>query len=70
MARTTKGIDPRLKSFYRSLKYVSFHVIIYIFYCYMVVFRLEMESLREERDKFRDERDKLLDEKAVLSVSF
>ncbi|KAL6740860.1 hypothetical protein Aduo_014171 [Ancylostoma duodenale] len=44
MARVTKGIDPRLKSFYRSLKLE------------MESLREERDKFREERDKLVDER--------------
>ncbi|RCN50706.1 hypothetical protein ANCCAN_03319 [Ancylostoma caninum] len=44
IARVTKGIDPRLKSFYRSLKLE------------MESLREERDKFREERDKLVDER--------------
>lgn len=43
MARTTRGIDPVLKSYYRSLKME------------MEMLRQERAKLRDERDKFLDE---------------
>ncbi|ETN84349.1 hypothetical protein NECAME_06911 [Necator americanus] len=48
MARVTKGIDPRLKSFYRSLKIE------------MESLRQERDKYREERDKLVDEKATLM----------